>query len=282
MSDLARLELAFYSGEYAHVLAASESQFDETEASRLRLLKQRALIEEGRGHEVVESLQGATNPSSRIVRAYALHRLGDVTAIDEVDRVIAECAGNDVVKHLGALCLVREGREDDALSLLASHRNSLDCVLLTVYIYLKQNRVDEAASLISAARSWADDHLVFCLGEAWVALGEGAAGAQNASYVFEENNNSAPTALGYLGEAIAQLQLKRVPEAAQALKKAQKLGSPEDVMLFAAALAIVRSAESDERQAIAAKLGEFKDSAIAEDFAAKSALFDKIVIKYAI
>jgi coatomer protein complex subunit epsilon len=98
----------------------------------------------------------------------------------------------------------------------------IDSVALIVQIHLQQNRTDLAVKEVQAARRWAQDSLLVNLAESWVGLRVGGDKYQQAFYVFEELAQAPSTSAvkSYVGQAVAELHLGRLPEAEAALQQA--------------------------------------------------------------
>jgi coatomer subunit epsilon len=95
-------------------------------------------------------------------------------------------------------------------------------VALIVQIHLQQNRTDLALKEVQSARRWAQDSLLVNLAESWVGLRLGGEKYQQAFYVFEELAQAPSTsaAKSFVGQAVAELHLGRLPEAEAALQQA--------------------------------------------------------------
>lgn len=143
------------------------------------------------------------------------------------------------------MCNSNDGREKDALALLEKHEGSIDVVALIVQLHLSQNRLDLAQAEVRKARTWAQDHLLVNLAEAWVGLREGGPKYQPAFYVYEELATAPPTlpdasadnTRTLLGQAVCELHLGRLPEAEAAVKQAlEQEGENADVLANAVVL----------------------------------------------
>jgi len=105
---------------------------------------------------------------------------------------------------------------------------------LVVQIHLQQNRTDLALQEVQAARRWAQDSLLVNLAESWVGLRVGGEKYQQAFYVFEELAQAPSTSAvkSYVGQAVAELHLGRLPEAEAALQQAMEK-DPKDAEAIA-------------------------------------------------
>lgn len=119
-------------------------------------------------------------------------------------------------------------------------------IALIVQIHLQQNRTDLALKEVTAARKWAQDSLLVNIAESWVGLRvvrltlyqlfclqqdskmltfgfcKGGDKYQQAFYVYEEmaQTQSTSAAKSFIGQAVAELHLGRLPEAEAALQQA--------------------------------------------------------------
>jgi coatomer protein complex subunit epsilon len=72
--------------------------------------------------------------------------------------------------------------------------------------------------------------------KAWVALKKGGEGAQTAFYIYEEvAQSSSSTTQSLLGQAVAELQLNRLPEAEATLNQALAM-DPKNANVLANAI----------------------------------------------
>lgn len=265
-STVINVEQAFYTGDYNAVI---ESKIEDSD--RVRELQARAFILSDRISEALELISQKATSVNEALRFFAENKVENVHMLLTSD-------SDSATRHIVALALARAGEYDHALEVLAKCTNNLDAVYLKVHIYLLQNNVKAAQGEIDAARSWANDHIIFNIAEALLCLRNNS--AQKAFFIYEENNSLVPTAASSLGEMVAQTLLHRFPEAEQA--KAQLAeNTDEAVAVSSLALDLIqgKSAESDEARTLLRK-SQYTNSALVNDMKEKERLFDEAVAKF--
>lgn len=220
--ELINIHSAFHAGAYQQVLDFDTSNFSDTNALPVRVLKLRSQIALGQASSVSSELASEKTPDLVAVKLLADNELGkDVVS---QAKKLAEQDGQEnlAVQLCVGMILERAGETDAALELLSKHQGSLDAVALIVQIHLQQNRTDLAAKEAQRARKWAQDSLLVNIAESWVGMREGGEKYQSAFYVFEElattSQSTSPHSL--VAQAVSELHLGRLPEAEAALQQA--------------------------------------------------------------
>jgi coatomer protein complex subunit epsilon len=273
------IQQAFYNGDYNQVVNLDISGLKESNKLKASVLVARAKIYLGKAKQVSAELSG--NKELEIVREYADYKQGRKNALANIEKIIEKQSTNEIVQFIGGLALVAEGRHAEALTLLRNNEGSLECISLIVQIYLAQNRVDLAIKQVQEAKTIAQDNIVFNLSEAWVNLRKGGQeNYQSAYYIFDELSSGAvATVKSLVGQAVAELQLGRVPEAEQSLARAAEL-EPENPDVLCNSI-VAATLSGKDIVDLESKLEHVqKDHPSLIDLEEKSKLFDKVVAKY--
>lgn len=283
-ADVRSVEQRFYTGDYLSVSKVVPDDFTGEERIRVQHLVWRAKIHTGGAKDVATEASASSDTSAAIFKLYADQVLGVQEAVDE-SLALAEgsLADSVVAGHIAALILARNERFSEALALLEKFPEDFDALLLRGYIYLVKNDIEDARELVEGARKWSQDHVCFNLVEAWTCLRNvDDSQAQKAYYIFEENASQLPTARSHLGEAIAQLELRRFPEAKESIKEALTGLDPvyDDILATALAAAIIQGTDSEVTEYTKELEQQGASSAAVLDIRSKSELFDSIVAKY--
>lgn len=273
------IQQAFYNGDYNQVVTVDISGFKDSNKLKASVLVARAKIYLGKAKQVSAELSG--NKDLEIVREYANYTEGRKDALSNIEKIIAEESNNEIVQFMGGLTLAAEKRYNDALMLLGNHEGSLECISLIVQIYLIQNRVDLAMKQVQEAKKIAQDNIVFNLSEAWVNLRKGGQdNCQSAYYIFDElSSGGIPTVKSLVGQAVAELQMGRIPEAEQSLAQAGQLDAENPDVLCNSIVAATLAGK--DVLDLESKLEHVqKDHPSLVDLEEKAQLFDKIIAKY--
>jgi coatomer protein complex subunit epsilon len=280
IQELFTIERAFYTGDFAQVIGNDISGYKETNKTRAQVLVARAKIYTGKARDVIAEFSSTPNPSLAAVKAYGEYYSGIKSGLSNIEKLIDTNADDAHVQFLGGLVLVAEKRYPEALALVGKHEGSLECTSLLVQIYLVQNRIDLAVKLVEDAKKWAQDNVVFNLCEAWTNLRQGDDKSQGAFYIYEElSSGGVSSARSFLGQAISQYELGRIPEAEELLREALEL-EPEnpEALANSITLAIISGKDYSDLES---KLEQVqRDHPSLMDLQDKSDLFDKIVSKY--
>eukprot|EP00842_Homolaphlyctis_polyrhiza_P005976 jgi/Hompol1/637/HPOL_004250-RA len=179
-----------------------------------------------------------------------------------------------------ATVFYHEGRLDDALRLVTMAPKHLECLALTVQIYLKLDRLDLAKKEVKSFKSWADDATLAQLIESWVNIVSGGPEKyQEAFYIFEELANSTSTATSKLltSKAVALIQARKF-EAADALLLEALNKNPNDPDTIAN-MVVTATALHKPASIVNQYLSQLRDLApghpLAQDLALKESLFDR-------
>ena len=157
---------------------------------------------------------------------------------------------------------------------------------LITQIHLSQHQIPLALKEVQSARKWAQDSLLVNIAESWVAMRTGPSEKyQQAFYVFEEmaQTPTSSAAKSLVSQAVAEIHLGRLEEAAAALNEAKTKGEDEADGLEALAnmsvLNILTRKDNEEtREALRSKA---PDHTLLLDEDEKSSLFDNAAKKYA-
>jgi len=277
--ELYQIRSAFYTGNYQTVV--DESVDNLTRSDEAQLYKYRARIEIGEAETVAAEMQevGTTGAGFEVVRAFADYRSGKKEkAVADIEELIQADSDDDTVQVIGATVLFLEGRTDEALELLSKHENNLEAVALIIQIRIAQHNLEAAEKELNATKSWAQDSMLAQLAEAWVNLAKGGEGVQGAYYIYEELAQSASsTSKSLLGQAVAEIQLGRLPEAEATLRQALEK-NPQDADVLANAIVCATLAGKDSSEYFSALKG--KDHPLVRGLEEQSALFDSAAANY--
>ncbi|KAK9477697.1 coatomer epsilon subunit-domain-containing protein [Lipomyces japonicus] len=283
-SELFAIHNLFYQGAYKDVLLQPISGYSDTTIVQARIYHYRAQIALGDAESVVGELDDTEGSAAlAAVKALALFKTGDQDASLEIVEELAETASDDAnVQVLGAVVLYLSGKIEDALLLLSKHEGNLAAVALIVQIRLAQNKVDLALKEVTQAKKWGQDNLLVNLPEAWVDLQLGGDRYQEAFYIYEElaQTPSSSNARTFIGQAIANIQLGRLPEAEDALNSAlERENTSPDVLVNAIVLYILLG--KDYSQFLESLTTINSEHPFLADLSEKSDFFDKSAAEYA-
>lgn len=130
---------------------------------------------------------------------------------------------------LAASVFWQSGEIEEALSTLGAGQGvkDVECVALLIQIYITMNRFDLAKNEYQHARTWADDHYLIQLSEAWLGLAGASTstnvGFEQAYYILEELPDRekpynkllraiAHAALGHFDEAQVELDTQSLDD----------------------------------------------------------------------
>lgn len=243
------------------------------ENDRVKQLQIRALLAVGRTSEALLRINKESEPVYAALRAFANK------SASEAEGVAAQGSLNDAALHIIALTYAAGGDTSKALDVLEQTNQSLDCSLLKVHILLSLNRLADAQHIVDETRPWANDHVVFNIAEALASL-RSTDGAQKAFFIFEENNSLHKAPVSSLGESVAQLELRRFPEASESISHA--LTSESDAAIVTAlALALIQGERSDaESLRSKLQLAKYTKSPYVSDLREKEEAFSRICAKF--
>lgn len=197
------------------------------------------------------------------------------------DALISEEKRESIVQNLGSFYLVKQGRTDEAITLLQHHENSLEAVLLLVQLYLSQGKLELAEKEVSVASSYAQDSIIFNLAEAYVNSAKNGESLRGSLYFFEELSHSHPTVKTLVGDLVLNFQLRQFPEADEVLRKiAETNGASAELLANEYAYAQIKgdSTEASDKLSQLSKLDPNFPTVL--DIDEKNKLFDSIVEKY--
>ncbi|KAG5366163.1 Coatomer subunit epsilon [Yarrowia sp. B02] len=270
--------LAFFTGDYKSLVAASPSEIRDEHKDAVAFLKYRAEIA---GGLTPSNFDDVSSPATvEALKAYAKF----VASGHKDAAVLASLASantdNEAVQLFGATGLYLEGKLDEALSLLEKHEGSFEAVLLIARILVDQNKIDAAQKLIHDYARTSDDDVAYLLASAIVAMrANGDDHVRSAYYIFEDLSQH-KTANMLLGQALTEIQLGRIDEAKETLTKVDEV-APQDPNALVAKI-VVGLSDGDDVTELKEELKKVDAKhPIFEELAEKNALFDKVVLKYA-
>ncbi|KAK9455446.1 coatomer epsilon subunit-domain-containing protein [Dipodascopsis uninucleata] len=281
--ELFTIHNLFYQGAYKDVIQQPLSGYSDTTVIQARIYYYRAQIALGNEDEVIAELADTEGDAGlAAVKALALYKSGSkVEALDLIQE-LADIAGDDGnVQVLGATILYLEGKVEDALLLLSKHEANLAAVSLIVQIRLQQNQLDLAVKEVQMAKKWGQDNLLVNLPEAWVCLQKGGDKYQDAFYIYEELSQipSSSNARTLIGQAIADIQLGRLPEAEDAINAAlEKDATNPDVLVNAIVLYTLLG--KDYSEFLSTLESTDPSSSFLQDLQAKRDSFDEYAAQY--
>ncbi|KAK7204128.1 putative coatomer subunit epsilon [Myxozyma melibiosi] len=281
--ELFAIHNLFYQGAYKEVLDHSTAGYSDSAQLQCRIYKYRAQIALGSATTVIEELEDTEGQAAlAAVKALALFKAGEVESSLEIVQELVETAAEDAnVQVLGGIVLYLAGKAEDALLLLSQHEDNLAAVALIVQIRLAQNKIDQAAKEVVLAKRWGQDNMLVNLAEAWVDLSLGGDKYQDAFYIYEEltQTPSSSNARTFVGQAIADIQLGRYPEAEDAINSAlERDESSSEVLVNAIILFTLLGRDySQYEETLKAK---DPNNAFLTDYEDKSALFDTCAAQY--
>jgi len=279
--DLYQIRSFFYQGNFDAVI--NEPVDNIPRSDEAQLYKYRARIELGEAAKVAAEMleAGPTGGGFEAVKAYADYRSGKKEqAVEDINELIQADAEDDTVQVIGATVLYCEGRIDEALELLSKHENNLEAVALTIQIRLAQHNLDAAEKELAATKSWAQDSLLAQLAEAWISLVKGGESAQTAFYIYEElAQSSSATSKSLLGQAVAEINLGRFPEAEATLKQALDK-DPQNADILANSVVCASLSGKESSTFLNTLMGH--DHQLLRDLQEKSALFDSASANYSL
>lgn len=268
-SELLTVEQAFYTGDYNAVINA-----DGSSGQRIRELQIRALAANGEVQKALSFTEGEAAPVFKALKSF-LEK--DVAAADSI---LGEASDDDATRHIVALTHASQGDLSKALNILQSSGQYLDASLLKIHILLALERNSEALSVVDETRKYANDHIIFNVGEALTAL-RSIQSAQKAYFIFEENNSVHPSSASSLGESVANIELGRFPEAAESMPKAVADESLPS-LVSALSLALIQG-DSDAANEYRTKLQlvKYAESPYVADLKSKEEAFGRILERFA-
>ncbi|KAJ2810620.1 hypothetical protein H4S07_002568 [Coemansia furcata] len=205
-----------YLGAYPQALANLSGLPRTCNELELKSLQYRAYLGQGNTALVLAEISLTAHPTLLAIRHLALKDAAST-------QTLASDAANQQSATFAAIAaqtLASAGLTDDALRLLDQHPRSLECVLLTVAIYLTIDRVDLAQKLVARARTWSDDAPLAQLAEAWTALAQGKVNEAHYALLELAQASSVDTARLYCALAVTKMHLAQYAEAEALLQSA--------------------------------------------------------------
>ncbi|KAJ2524928.1 hypothetical protein GGI11_000460 [Coemansia sp. RSA 2049] len=305
-----------YLGAYSQALAnlSALTHLDSDQELEKQALQCRAYIGQKKYAKVLDALPTATSSSPPLLQALRLLAQGladqqqnnsdggkGAVVVEKVEKLVSAPNNASLTDPtfavVAAQVLANAGgseQQEAALKLLAAHPRNLECVALTVAIFVRINRADLAQKLMARVRSWAEDSPLAQLAEAWAAINSGGdeSGGSgkyaDAYYIFDElaQASSVSTPLLLNARAAAKMHLAQYDEASELLQEALLLdASDPDTLANSVVCASFVGADVAAENGREKYLALLRDADSAHPFIrdldAKSAEFDVLAAKYA-
>ncbi|TIA87410.1 hypothetical protein E3P99_03182 [Wallemia hederae] len=221
----------YYQGSHQKVIDSVDTSSLETEQDRI------GFIYSTRSHLALRRSSPYLHPGSieshvemKVLDAYTKYTTGaeQTESLDVLRDCLIELESEEhplknLLSVLAASVFWQSGEVEEALSTLSAGQGvkDVECVALLIQIYITMNRFDLAKNEYQHARTWADDHYLIQLSEAWLGLAGASTstnvGYEQAYYILEElpdrdepNNRLlralAHAALGHFDEAQVELE----------------------------------------------------------------------------
>ncbi|KAJ2751910.1 hypothetical protein H4S06_004040 [Coemansia sp. BCRC 34490] len=306
-----------YLGAYSQALdnLSALTHLDSDQELEKQALQYRAYIGQKKYAKVLDALPAGTSSSPPLLQALRLLAQGladqqqnnrgggkGAVVVEEVEKLVSALSNNTSLTDptfavVAAQVLANAGgseQQEAALKMLAAHPRNLECVALTVAIFVRINRADLAQKLMARVRSWAEDSPLAQLAEAWAAINSGGdeSGGSgkyaDAYYIFDElaQASSVSTPLLLNARAAAKMHLAQYDEASELLQEALLLDANDpDTLANSAVCASFVGADAAAENGREKYLALLRDADPAHPFIrdldAKSAEFDVLATKYA-
>ncbi|KAJ2660707.1 hypothetical protein IWW48_002804 [Coemansia sp. RSA 1200] len=305
-----------YLGAYSQALAnlSALTHLDSDQELEKQALQYRAYIGQKKYAKVLDELPTTTSSSPPLLQALRLlaQSLADQqqqkqqnndsgkVVVEEVEKLVSAPNNTSLTDPtfavVAAQVLANAGgseQQESALKMLAAHPRNLECVALTVAVFVRINRADLAQKLMARVRSWSEDSPLAQLAEAWAAInsgGDDTGGSgkyADAYYIFDElaQASSVSTPLLLNARAVAKMHMAQYDEASELLQEALLL-DPNDPDTLANSLVCASfvgadaAAESGREKYLALLRDADPAHPFIRDLDAKSAEFDVLAAKY--
>ncbi|KAJ2401769.1 hypothetical protein GGI23_001174 [Coemansia sp. RSA 2559] len=278
-----------YLGAFPQTLSSLESltHLDSDQELEKQGLQYRAYIGQKKYDQVLDEVPATTPiPLLQAIRQLALNKQSGQNNTKVVEGLVANASNNSNATFVvvAAQVLAMGGKHEAALRCLAQHPRNVECVALTVAIFVDINRADLAQKLVAKVRGWAEDSPLVQLAEAWSALHVGGSKYTDAYYIFDEVAQASSVATARLlnARAVAKLHLAQYDEAHELLQEAL-LNDPSDPDSLAnsAVCASFMGAPVETKEKYVAQLREADPAhPFIRDLDAKGAEFDALAATY--
>ncbi|KAI9337363.1 coatomer epsilon subunit-domain-containing protein [Zopfochytrium polystomum] len=247
IDELYALKNLFYLGAFQQVINDATNPTTVPKSDRAKLERKvylhRAYVAQQRFNATISEINPASDAAELgAVRALAKYLSarksggGSGAQKDEAVREAQQLMGDSGIPSSPLLAVLvasvfyGEEQTDDALRILSPFSKQIECVALTVQIYLKMNRPDLARKEVAAMKAWADDATMAQLVEAWTNLFAGDEKTQEAFYTYDELSSSSTSAARpklLVGKAVARMQAGKHDEAEELLLEALNMNSSD-------------------------------------------------------
>lgn len=217
----------FYLGAYQAAIAEASDLEGLSEAEKVErdCYVYRSYIELGSYELVINEVTDSSAQALQAVKLLAQY-IGNKLPKEDVLSILAawvadpSCAGNATTLAVAGIIYANEGNDVEALK--ACHSGlSLEMMALSVQLYLKIDRVDQAEKQLKAMSALDDDATLTQVATAWVGLFLGGAKVQEAAVIYQElGERHGFTAQLYNGAAACAMQQGNWEEAEQLLQDA--------------------------------------------------------------
>lgn len=218
---------AFYIGNFQHCI--NEAQKLKPIDPELKLERDiflyRAYIAQRKYRVVMDEIHGASPPELKALKMLAEYLHSEIKREEIVqsleEKMNTEFAStNHLFLIVAATIYYMEQNYDAALRVL-QQAETLECVALTLQIYLKLDRVDLAKKELKQMQDMDDDATLTQLANAWVNMALGTGKLQDAYYIFQEMcDKHSATPLLLNGQASCFIGQGKFEEAESALQEA--------------------------------------------------------------
>lgn len=196
----------------------------------------RAMIGQGKLKSVVVEIDDGASSDLLAIKRLARYLQGKANkkaCVDECKKLQEDgiSMSNPVVALMTAMIFFNEAMYDEALRCLKSEllkdNETVETIALTIQIYLAMHRADRAAKELKYMKQTLDEDATLTqLATAWVNMGKGGDGIQEAFYVFEElSQKYGETPLLLNGQASACIMQGKYEDADALLQSADALDS---------------------------------------------------------
>ncbi|KAJ3105029.1 hypothetical protein HDU97_008637 [Phlyctochytrium planicorne] len=293
--ELYGLRNLFYVGAFQQVIndATNPAINPKSEASKKerKVYLYRAYIAQGRLRPALNDISDSESPELSATKLLAKYLASqDVQAkqnvVTEVKELLSSSNLTPLLATLAASVYICDDLFEDALKVLHPFSKNLECIALTIQIYLKLDRLDLARKEIASFKSWADDATLAQLIDTWTNLFSGKADKyREAFFAFDEiaTSNVATSRL-IVGKAVACILQGKFEEAEQLLLEALDRNSSDSETLLN--LIVCSNALGKPQEVISRYYNQLTETnpshPYVQELALKNSLFERAAAKYQI
>jgi len=205
-------------GNYQSAINHSENiqPSSQRQKTLIKFYVYRAMVAQGNFLPVLDEVSDNSEPELKAVRLLADY-LSDAndSIIAKVKELLkdGEAAILDPVRLVLAQVYVNFGDDENALRLLRGS-NDLECLALSVQVYLRMNRPDLAEKELKTMQNIDDDHTCTQLATAWLFIAAGGDKYQDAYYIFHElGEKFSPTPMLLNSMAVCNIHMEKFEQA---------------------------------------------------------------------